>query len=96
MMTDSTDQKNCLLTDIQSLALCTNADEYVLETFKSLSGQTPSFMLDSARRHALITQADLLNFYRRDGLARDTSGELRPPAARLSNVAVPSLRTLAD
>ncbi len=32
----------------------------------------------------------------KDGWAKDTPGELRPHVARLSNVAVPSLRTLVE
>ncbi len=32
----------------------------------------------------------------KNGWAKDTSRELRTPVARLSNVTVPSLRTLAE
>ncbi len=47
MLTDAADQNKSLLTDFQSISLCTNSDEHVFETCKSLSGQKHSFVLDS-------------------------------------------------
>ncbi len=63
ILTDATDQNNSLQTDVQSIAQCNDTGEHVFEICKSLSGQEHSFSLDTASRHALITKADLLNFY---------------------------------
>ncbi len=60
VLTDSTEQNNSLLTDFQSIALCTDSDAHVFKTCKSLYRQWHSFILDTASRHALITHADLL------------------------------------
>ncbi len=63
MLTDATDQNNSVLIDFHSIALCTDSDEHVFETCKSLSGQGYSFIVDTASRHVLITHADLLKLY---------------------------------
>ncbi len=63
LLTDVTDQNNSVLTDFQSAARCTDFDEHVVETCKSLSSQWHSFILDTVSRYALITHADVLKFY---------------------------------
>ncbi len=75
------DQKKSLLTDFLSISLCTDSDEHVFETCESLFGQTHSFILDSASRHVLITQADLLKFHQGETSAHEWKRNWCKPSA---------------
>ncbi len=50
---DKIRENTTVLTDLQSISLCTDSDEHVFETCYSLSGQGHSFILDTASRQPL-------------------------------------------